>query len=182
MNYIVLDLEATCWESRDKQPNEIIEIGAVCIGPEKTILGEFSQFVKPTVYPELSDFCKELTTITQRQVDKAELFPAVVAAFQDWMALFGTEYVLCSWGNYDRMQLQYDCEMHHLETDWLKNHISLKHQYGTIKKLKRPIGMAGALKMEQLTMEGTHHRGIDDARNIAKIFVQIFEQWEFPKA
>jgi len=30
--------------------------------------------------------------------------------------------------------------------------------------------MGGALKMEGIKLEGTHHRGIDDATNIAKIF------------
>jgi inhibitor of KinA sporulation pathway (predicted exonuclease) len=66
-----------------------------------------------------------------------------------------------------------------LDTRWLKNHISLKHQYADIKGIKG-VGMPTALKMEGLTMEGTHHRGIDDAKNIAKIFMTCFDEWEFP--
>lgn len=38
--------------------------------------------------------------------------------------------------------------------------------------------MNGALKKEGLKLDGTHHRGIDDARNITKIFKAYFEQWE----
>lgn len=39
--------------------------------------------------------------------------------------------------------------------------------------------MKNALKNEGLTLEGTHHRDIDDARNIAKIFLKYFGQWTF---
>ena len=31
MNYIILDLEATCWEGWEKSQNETIEIGAVLV-------------------------------------------------------------------------------------------------------------------------------------------------------
>jgi len=40
-------------------------------------------------------------------------------------------------------------------------------------KLTRPVGMAQALKELGLPLEGTHHRGIDDARNIAHILHRL---------
>jgi DNA polymerase III epsilon subunit-like protein len=48
MIYIILDLEATCWASRSQAPNEIIEIGAVCVSDKNKILGEFCalQFIQ----------------------------------------------------------------------------------------------------------------------------------------
>lgn len=39
--------------------------------------------------------------------------------------------------------------------------------------------MKNALLNEKMQLESTHHRGIDDARNIAKIFVKYFDQWEY---
>ena len=39
--------------------------------------------------------------------------------------------------------------------------------------------MKTALKNEQIEMTGTHHWGIDDAKNIAKIFVKCFQEWTF---
>ena len=177
MNYIVFDLEATCWKDRSlRHQSEIIEIGAVKMNGEGEVLSEFSEFIRPKLHPELSDFCKELTTITQAEIDAAHYFPEVIAAFQDWIDL-ERNYLLCSWGFYDKKQLRSDCELNGLPTGWTKNHISLKHQYSTIKKLNRPIGMGGALKMEKLKLEGTHHRGIDDARNISKIFLKQFSNW-----
>jgi len=38
--------------------------------------------------------------------------------------------------------------------------------------------MAKALKILDLTLVGTHHRGIDDALNISKIFQSVFNEWK----
>jgi 3'-5' exoribonuclease 1 len=176
MNYIIVDLEATCWERKDKLPNEIIEIGAVCIDENKNIAGETDLFVKPKVHPKLSEFCTELTSITQEMVDWAPLFPDALQQFQAWIKSFGEEYILCSWGFYDRVQFENDCKLHKLDTSWLHHHISLKHQYAKIKNIK-PVGMKAALKKEAISLEGTHHRGLDDAKNISKIFVKYFADW-----
>jgi len=179
MNYIVFDLEATCWKQwNSKNQNEIIEIGAVKVNREGYIVSEFDEFVKPKLFPELSEFCTNLTTIKQSDVDNADYFPAVVERFKNWINV-EEDFFLCSWGFYDKNQLIKDSQLFHLETDWLKNHISLKHQFTSIKKLKRDVGMKEALKIEKMRPEGTHHRGIDDARNIAKVFVANMFKWDF---
>ncbi len=178
MKFIILDLEATCWAERRQQPNEIIEIGALCVDGQAQILGEFDVFVKPQIHPQLSDFCTALTSITQTMVDQASPFPEALEQFRAWIKSFEDQYLLCSWGYYDRKQLQQDCELHGLSTDWLQPHISLKHQYAKIKGQK-PMDMKKALQQEGLTLEGTHHRGIDDVRNISKIFLKYFECWDW---
>lgn len=182
MNYIILDLEATCWEQRDAgQKNEIIEIGAVKVNEQGIATDEFARFVKPSLHPELSEFCKTLTSIRQHQVDKADLFPQVITEFIHWINP-SEAYVLCSWGHYDKHQLIADCQLHQLETGWLTPHISLKHQHGELRSLRKPLGMASALRMEGLELKGTHHRGIDDARNITEIFLLYKSFWKIPNA
>ncbi len=179
MNYIIFDLEATCWKGWDKSRNETIEIGAVLINEKKEILSEFCSFIKPLKYPILSNFCKELTSITQEQIDNSEYFSKVIEDFKEWISQGGNDYVLCSWGFYDRKQFESDCEIHGINKEWINKHISLKHQYAKIKKLKRAIGMKNALINEKFKLKGTHHRGIDDARNISKIFIKYFDKWNF---
>jgi inhibitor of KinA sporulation pathway (predicted exonuclease) len=66
-----------------------------------------------------------------------------------------------------------------MDTGWVTPHVNLKQQYGSIRKLQRAVGMKNALQLEGLSLEGTHHRGIDDARNIAKIFLKYFDKWSF---
>jgi len=71
MRYIVVDLEATCWEDvRDDERMEIIEIGAVELPAADSLpTREFSCFLRPTAELELSPFGRELTSIRQRDVD-----------------------------------------------------------------------------------------------------------------
>lgn len=177
MNYIIFDLEATCWEGWDKGHNETIEIGAVKINDQKEVISEFEQFIRPLKHPLLSDFCKKLTSIRQEDIDTAPYFDEGVEKFKEWIGFGTEEYVLCSWGFYDQRQFESDCRLFGLEVNWLKPHISLKHQHGQFKKLKRSLGMKSALELDGLNLEGTHHRGIDDARNIAKIFIKYFDKW-----
>ena len=166
MQYIIVDLEATCWrDARDRARMEIIEIGAVRIPSAPG--DEFQRFVRPVEEPILSDFCRELTSIAQADVDAADTFPTVIGEFIDWI---GREpFTLCSWGAYDLNQLRLDCRRHEIPLPpTFERHINLKQEFGR-KFDVRPPGMSAALKIAGMRLEGTHHRGIDDARNIARL-------------
>ena len=84
MRFIILDLEATCTDNRNIYfDNEVIEIGAVKI-ENKQVIDEFQSFVRPVVNTELTEFCKNLTSINQSDVDNAEIFPNVLDNFLSW--------------------------------------------------------------------------------------------------
>lgn len=173
---IIFDLEATC-EDRNITPrfdNEIIEIGAVKV-IDGAVVDEFQTFVRPQRTSVLTTFCKELTSISQGDVDVAPTFPEALNAFRQWASKDVSEYVLASWGFYDRKQIEKDARHHGVSWSELRTHRSLKHEYQDIRRLKRPIGMKGALQKEGIPLDGTHHRGIDDARNIAKIYIAAFD-------
>ena len=178
MNYIIFDLEATCWKNKTDRNREVIEIGAIKISEQRKMIDEFNCFVKPVIHPILSDFCKELTTIQQSDIDHADFFPEALSQFKNWINV-DEKYMLCSWGFYDKKQLEQNCDLHQFDKVWLVHHISLKHQHATIKNLKRAMGLANALEDENLNLDGMHHRGIDDAKNISKIFVKYFDRWKF---
>ena len=69
----VIDFECTCSGDREKSPlrtSEIIEFVIVIIDVKrKAIKTIYHTYVKPELDPKLSEFCKELTGITQEQVD-----------------------------------------------------------------------------------------------------------------
>lgn len=183
MNYIVFDLEATCWETeweaRGKR-REIIEIGGVLLNDQAEVQSRFESFVRPVIHPTLSDFCQQLTTISQVEVNQADTFPDVIADFQEWIGLHDEEeYLLCSWGFFDRTALIKDCQYHNLDGAWAKQHINLKDQYPRIKNLGRAMGLKKALHQEDMEFEGTMHRAIDDAINTAKIFRRYFNLWRY---
>jgi inhibitor of KinA sporulation pathway (predicted exonuclease) len=161
---IIVDLEATCWERDPPAPHETIEIGSVCFEVGRGVLDEFQTFVRPHLQRTLSPFCTQLTTIRQADVDPAPTFPEAFAAFCRWADSFAP-FTLAAWGNYDRGQLQDDCLRHGL-TYPFTNYLNLKQAFARIRDV-RPCGMAGALRSSGLPLNGTHHRGIDDVRNIA---------------
>ncbi len=112
MNIIVMDLEAMCFKN-DMNPEkmEIIEIGAVKLDSKSLkSVDEFSSFVRPIHRPILSDFCKELTSIRQCDIDKADDFKTVFTRLLDWIG--ESSYRIASWGEYDIKQLKIDCKRH----------------------------------------------------------------------
>jgi inhibitor of KinA sporulation pathway (predicted exonuclease) len=176
---VVLDLEATCDEpSFDREQMEIIEIGACYVDAAGTVLSEFQTFIKPVVHPVLSAFCTKLTTITQAQVEAAPEFKAAIAAFEAWIAQcsssFGTPDLWGSWGDYDRKQFERNARLlGQAQPAFLEAipHVNLKARYAATQGVKiRRLGLGTVLReYEHMAFEGTPHRGIDDARNIAKL-------------
>lgn len=168
--YLVIDLEATCDRGGALPPKdtEIIEIGAVLVrGRTFEPAGEFQTFVRPVARPRLTPFCTELTSIAQADVDAAPTFPAALAALAAFVG--GREALFCSWGEYDRNQFKRDAQRHRVGLPFGGRHLNLKALFSEALGEGERYGMAGALRRVGLALEGTHHRGIDDARNIARL-------------
>lgn len=169
-NYLVIDLEATCDNGNlvPKREMEIIEIGAVLVDAISfDPIAEFQSFVRPVRHPTLTPFCRQLTSITQAEVDAAPGFPEVIRSLRDFMA--NQRPLFCSWGNYDRGQFGLDAGYHRVELPFGSDHLNLKQAFSDALGTRKRFGMAGALRELGIPLAGTHHRGIDDARNIAKI-------------
>lgn len=181
MNFVIFDLEATCWEDKEvNRTQEIIEIGAVLIDENQELIDRFSSFIRPTVHPRLSDFCRKLTSISQVDVNRAEPFPVVLEDFLHWIGYHDQEeYLLCSWGFFDRKAFEKDCALHELSGDWAQKHISLKHQYQAIKRMTKGPGLKSTVEREGFEFEGIHHRADSDAENLSKIFLKYFDVWQY---
>jgi inhibitor of KinA sporulation pathway (predicted exonuclease) len=158
---------------------ETIEIGAVKLDEYGEVHGSFNRFIRPSLHPVLSDFCRQLTSISQIEINRADKFPRVIDEFMDWIELEDDNYWLCSWGGFDKRQLIADCQLHKIETAWLDYHINLKDQYAKKKKLRQPIGLKKAVEREGFEFTGIHHRGISDAENLAKIFIKYRDSWQY---
>jgi inhibitor of KinA sporulation pathway (predicted exonuclease) len=182
MNFIIYDLEATCWEGRPpKMVQETIEIGAVKTNEYGEVLGQFNRFVRPVINPNLSFFCRKLTSIDQVTVNRAAQFAEVIEDFQEWVGIYDDEeHLLCSWGNFDKTQLIRDAELHDLEFDWIEDfHINLKKQYHEIKRWRNYKGLKRVVEHEGFEFTGIYHRAISDAQNLAKVFVKYVDEWRY---
>lgn len=169
--FLVLDLEATCCdkETIKRHEMEMIEIGAVMVEAETlTIIDEFQTFVKPVRNPVLTPFCTSLTSITQTQVEQAPGYADAILLLQKWLSNYQNA-VFGSWGDYDYNQFEEDSKFHKVPFPISYPHINLKKLFSNTQGLSELYGMAEALKLAAIKLEGTHHRGIDDAKNIAKL-------------
>jgi len=169
---ITVDVEATCWKkgvfSRKK---ETIEIGAVelLLDRDDAKWPEFQTFVRPLRQPRLSSFCRELTGITQQDVDAAPAFPEALRRFLEWSQPV-ERIVLATWSRYDLWQLDLDLEAHGLPRLALAV-LDVKKLAARIVGSKSFEKTAGELAPEDGAMP--RHRALADARRTARILARL---------
>jgi inhibitor of KinA sporulation pathway (predicted exonuclease) len=178
----VVDVEATCWETKEEQgaqPNEVIEIG-ICVLELKTgkILDPSGYVIRPR-HTKVTPFCTQLTGWTQEDVDGgADIVDTLSAIIADYGIT--KNHIWFSCGEYDRIKLTSTDEAGSLgrlygirRSDnpfaYMRSHVNIKTLFAMKHKLQREKGMEGMLNMIGEKLEGRHHNGMDDACNIAKI-------------
>jgi inhibitor of KinA sporulation pathway (predicted exonuclease) len=180
MNFIILDLEATCWQGNDmNRTQEIIELAAYSVNGYREWVDSFQRFIKPVQHPRLSTYCMELTTITQDQVSKAKIFEHVFPLFQEWLEGHDQPQLICTWGAKDMEIIKSECKAHDIDDTSLPDAINLKSQYADFQNLGKEVGLQKALEFTGIEFEGTPHRAIDDAYNTAQLFLHYLDQWRY---
>ena len=179
MKYFVFDLEATCWPENKGKSQEIIEIGACIIDPYGTLIKTFTSFVKPVINPTLSSYCKGLTKITQAEVDAAKNFPQVIHKLLDWAEISDEEYAFCAWGAADLKLIQNDSVLHKIDFNWISPYVDIKSQYHRNKDIVNLSGLYKVIKQNGFEFEGTKHRALSDAVNLARIVAKYIDEWVY---
>lgn len=171
---LVIDLEGTC---DDVQPlpfnQEIIEIGLAVVDVKKLeVVDKQTTFVVPTT-SYITPFCTNLTTITSDMVQAkngARRFPDAI----NWLKKFGTKNrVWGSWGDFDRKLFERQCRRENVEYPFGPCHMNIKMLMAVLEGHSKGVGVAEAVEYYGLEWYGTHHRGIDDAVNIANVLIEI---------
>lgn len=180
MQFILIDLEATCWQGfQNGRQREIIEIGAVRLDGYGSMVDTFETLVRPVHHPRLSAYCTELTGIRTDMLRRAPEFPEAIEAFLEWADPWAQHTIWAAWGDFDRELLLDQLEEWGLDDDWLDPYIDVKRQYQELRRWSRQKGLVSALRAEGLEYEGRQHRGLDDARNLARLFVRHIDEWRF---
>ncbi len=170
---LIIDLEATCW--RDDPPpgesSEIIEIG-LCVLNLKTL--ERTHKRSLLVRPErsaVSEFCTELTTLTQAEVDAGMTLAEACRILQD--TYLSRRRTWASFGDYDRRMLQRCCEQSGIPFPMGRTHLNVKNLHALVYGLESEEELVSTLARHGHSLVGTHHRGHDDAWNIALVLAEI---------
>lgn len=171
-HWLVIDLEATTDEGGwPVSEMEIIEIGATLVNREGREQDHFQRFIRPLRRPMLTPFCRELTHITQANIDSAAPLSEVWPLFERWLSQHQPRLEgWASWGDYDRKQLQLEWHNHQLHS--LLNevpHMNLKQRFAKARRLERPLGLNAALQLAGMQFNGQQHRALEDARNTARL-------------
>jgi inhibitor of KinA sporulation pathway (predicted exonuclease) len=155
---------------------EIIEIGATLVDRKGRELDSFQRFVRPLRRPLLTPFCRELTHITQANVDGAEPLGEVWPSFERWLDQHQARLEgWASWGDYDRKQLVQEWQRLQLDSALSQvPHMNLKQRFAKARRLERPLGLNGALQLAGMQFIGQQHRALEDARNTARLLPLVF--------
>ncbi|MYW63599.1 DNA polymerase III [Streptomyces sp. SID8379] len=179
----VVDVEATCW---DGQPppgsvSEIIEVGLTVVDLDaRRRLGRHRILVRPS-RSSVSAFCTELTGLTQAEVDRGVPFADACRTLRERFA--AQHHQWASWGDYDRHQFRRQCEASgaaRASYPFGAVHINAKAVFTESHGLRKRPGMAQALTVAGLPLEGRHHRGEDDAWNIAALVLHVAGRGDWP--
>ncbi|CAH8468940.1 unnamed protein product [Heterobilharzia americana] len=194
--FFVLDFESTCFGDDSKQPAEIIEFPVVVLDSVTgTLVDSFQSFVKPTENPELSTFCSNLTGIQQSDLENVPTLAVVLKKFEHWLrktketlgcsfkgqqtttAIFVTwtdwDISTCLWDECRRKKLPLPGDMlsridlKAIFQQWLGSHKVGQKWRG---------GLKDALHLIGLRFEGRPHRGIDDAKNTARLLLHLLSK------
>ncbi|NWY91610.1 ERI2 exoribonuclease, partial [Loxia curvirostra] len=167
-----------------------VEFPAVLLNTSTgAIESEFHMYVQPQEHPILSEFCTELTGITQNQVDQGVPLNICLSQFMKWIQkiqkekrmMFSTdsqnnstsEAKVCAfvtWTDWDLgVCLHYECQRKQLrKPNILNSWIDLKATYRAFYN-RKPKGLNGALQDLGIAFEGREHSGLDDSRNTARL-------------
>lgn len=182
----VIDVEATCWDGPvpPGAVNEIIEIGLTVVDVRaRRRVSRHRVLVRPT-RSAVSAFCTELTGLTQAEVDGGVSFAEACRVLAEEYGAGDRPWA--SWGEYDRRQFARQCRAEGVEYPFGSaaghSHTNAKAVFAQARGLPRMCGMAQALQIAGLPLEGRHHRGEDDAWNIAALVLGLLDAGAWPLA
>jgi sporulation inhibitor KapD len=178
MNYIVVDFEFTNSSGMRFIPrgfiSEIIEIGMIVCDEQKE-LSSFTKFVKPVLFPKLSQSVMDFTGISQSDADNGMTFSAMLAEIDKHYVSGETKIV--AWGDSDELVLKEQCRRYKLDYPFSdSDYLDLAKLYSGKCNSERTISLLDAVAAENVGSSGYAHMALDDARNTALILQKLLQQ------
>lgn len=184
----VLDFEATCADKNidvgwDAAKQEIIELPVALLSvAERKVIATFESFVRPTQQPKLTAFCTALTTITDADLEGQPEITEVIERLHTWLDAHGVNAentCVATCGDWDLKtmwprQVKLVPALAARSPEIFRTWCNLKVVFQKHTGMKA-TGMIPMLERMGITHQGTHHRGIDDVRNLCALAVRLLE-------
>eukprot|EP01125_Pyxidicula_operculata_P018045 TRINITY_DN6388_c0_g1_i1.p1 TRINITY_DN6388_c0_g1~~TRINITY_DN6388_c0_g1_i1.p1 ORF type:complete len:216 (-),score=35.46 TRINITY_DN6388_c0_g1_i1:5-652(-) len=183
--YIIIDYEATCEKDSKTFKNEIIEFPGVLVDAKSMkIQDTFHTYIKPVEVPKLTNFCKELTGITQEKVNNGVTLDIALELFDAWLNKHNlthsskkpNNFAIVTDGPWDmRNFLDEECKRKNMKkAEYYEEWVNIRWLFAEFYGIRR-CGVRKMLGKQGMTFEGNQHSGIDDAINISRIAVQMMK-------
>lgn len=181
--YLVIDFEFTVFTSYGRPRfffPEIIEIGAALLRPPyDQTEHHYQSFVKPRSYPRLTQECKNITLITQEDVDNGLDLAEVLETLR--VSYVPGKTVFASWGEADRSTLMLNCHRYGLKYPFVyDDYVDLATAYRDFYQTGYRRSVKDALEERQIVPQGIPHSALDDAVNEAMILARMLKDgWAY---
>ena len=178
MTYIVLDLEwnqpisyqsRTYREVGDKLIFEMIQIGAVRLGPDLTPAEAISIPIAPTHYLRIHPRIRRMTGLDSEKLAGAPNFREALQQFTSWC---GEDYTLLTWGCDDISVLYQNITFFHCEDISIPPLCDIQKLFSDVHHLKDRSGLKAAMEMMGIVPEESmsFHNALYDAWYTALVF------------
>lgn len=174
MHHIVIDLEFDRIDKSFRRAGmltyfEIIEIGAVKLDENYTVIDRFQSFVRPSYIIDITKPVKKLTGINTSDLTDAPKLEEAIKTFSDWAYADGN-FDIYAWSENDEYQWTDETEMKSISdplctAQW----IDLQKIFNDSVGLDRDVSLKNALDWLNIDLEGREHRASDDAFNTASV-------------
>lgn len=182
---VLIDCEFTCWEDSLRtrwadasRPPELIEITLVQYDIPRDRIGKaFASLVRPRLNPRLSDYCKNLTGISQDEIDRSPPLVEVLQRIETWLSTVGLwRAPVCEWATSDLPYLAQDAKRHGRASPFLgASHINLEALY------RRVLGSDASGELDREAVRARYglpanpgrHRALSDALELAHFCVTL---------
>ena len=184
--FVVVDFKATCEKGKQINPHEIIEFSSVLVdGATGQLESTFHTYVRPQQHPKLTDYCRDLNGIRQKDVNAGVDLAVALQKHGAWLQEMGTKkcsgfrFVVVTWGNWDcRSMLEPECRFKGIGRPpyfdrWINLRIPFVAAFGGSKPR---ANLADAVRMAGMEWEGRPRGASDDARNTARLLGELMRQ------
>ncbi len=181
MNYVLLDLEwnDAYYPKTKGFVNEIVEFGAVKLDANFKEIDRFSKIVRSSITKRLSTRFRNLTGMTNEQMQSGIPFAEALKAYKEWA---GEDIITLTWSNSDLYTLYYNCKYF---TDGVHN-ASIGKYVDLQKYFQHELALNGNPQTNQISLanaallfnididsEQLHH-AVDDSHIAAAILKKCY--------
>lgn len=192
MNFGILDLEMTCDGRQEGKKfiddgrmrhaqREIISVGFIVADKNFSVKENFQSFVKPARNPILTEYCKNLTGITQAEVDGGKICNEVFGDIAKICRKFSVEIIL-TFDTFDKAGVINSAQFCKKADEPYKNMYVISQKILDVKPIilsavnndnKKRLSLSKISQMLQIENDAAKHNALNDALLLSKICKRI---------